>query len=81
MVKMLSGKKWIVYIMGHASPGEISRDGKKDAFSLSAARTEAVARSLLKRGIPPEKITTVFYGDSKSGTAKPTRKTSGRWSS
>ncbi len=66
LVKMLSSKGWTVYVMGYASPGEVSADGQKDAFALSAARAAAVARSLVKRGVSPEKITTSFYGDARA---------------
>lgn len=65
MVKMLKEKNWTVFIEGHASRGETSLDGTKDAFELSAARAAAVARSLIKRGIRPDRVTTVFYGDTQ----------------
>ena len=66
LVKMLSQKNWVLTVMGHAEPGEVSKNGKQDAFELSAERASAVARSLIKRGVAPEKITTSFYGDSKT---------------
>lgn len=64
MVKMLKEKKWVVFVEGHASRGETSLDGTKDAFELSAARAAAVARSLIKRGVRPDRVVTVFYGDT-----------------
>ncbi len=64
MVKMLKEKNWTVFVEGHASRGETSIDGTKDAFELSAARAAAVARSLIKRGVRPDKVVTVFYGDT-----------------
>lgn len=63
MVKLLSSKNWSVFVQGHASRGETG-DGK-DAFELSAARASSVTRSLIKRGVRPDKITTVFYGDTR----------------
>ena len=66
LVKLLSEGKWTVFVIGHASRGETSLDGKKDAFDLSAARAAEVARSLIKRGVPPEKISTVFHGDTRT---------------
>ncbi len=65
LVKLLSEGKWTVFVVGHASRGEVSLDGKKDAFDISSARAAAVARSLIKRGVPPEKISTVFHGDTR----------------
>ncbi|MCO4795335.1 MAG: OmpA family protein [Bacteriovoracaceae bacterium] len=64
MVKMLKEKKWTVFVSGHASRGETSTDGTKDAFELSAARAGAVARSLIKRGVQPNRVVPVFYGDT-----------------
>ena len=64
MVKMLKEKTWTVYVEGHSSRGETSLDGTKDAFELSAARAAAVARSLIKRGVRPDRVVTVFYGDT-----------------
>ena len=58
-------KNWTAYVMGYASRGERSTDGAQDAFALSASRAAAVARSLVKRGVSPERITTSFYGDTR----------------
>jgi chemotaxis protein MotB len=66
LVKMLASKDWTVFVQGHASPGETSIDGSLDAFSLSSARAAAVSRSLVQRGVRPNKITTVFYGDTRN---------------
>lgn len=64
LVKMLSMEDWVVFVQGHASVGEKSQDGK-DAFELSGARASAVARSLIRRGVRANKVTTVFYGDTR----------------
>jgi chemotaxis protein MotB len=63
LIKLLTSKKWTVFVQGHSSRGEESLDKRKDAFELSAARASAVSRSLIRRGVRPERITTVFYGD------------------
>ena len=63
LIKLLKNKSWTVFVQGHSSRGELSLDKKKDAFELSAARASAVTRSLVRRGVKPERITTVFYGD------------------
>lgn len=64
LVKMLTNKDWTIFVQGHAHPGEVSPDGKS-AFQLSALRAEEVTKSLIRRGVRPEKITSVFYGDSR----------------
>lgn len=64
LVQLLSQKEWKVFVQGHASPGEKGKDGKS-AYELSAARSMSVSKALIKRGVNPQKITTVFYGDSR----------------
>lgn len=64
LVKLLNDKKWVIYILGHASRGEVGEKGS-DAFELSAKRASAVARNLIKQGVNPEKVTTSFYGDTR----------------
>ncbi|MCR9204442.1 MAG: OmpA family protein [Halobacteriovoraceae bacterium] len=65
LVKMLSEKNWTLYILGHASRGETSNNGSRDAFDLSASRASAVARNLMKQGVRAEQVTTTFYGDTR----------------
>ncbi|MCY4524546.1 MAG: OmpA family protein, partial [Halobacteriovoraceae bacterium] len=65
LVKMLSSREWTVFVEGHAGKGEFSANGKLDAFSISSKRAAVVARHLIKRGVRPDKITTVFYGDTR----------------
>ncbi len=67
LVKMLSNEDWVIFVQGHAAAGEVSSDGK-DAFELSAARASAVARSLIRRGVSAKRVTTVFYGDTRTIT-------------
>ena len=70
MINLLKNKKWILIIEGYSDFGEEYVNDKNinhDAFSLSSLRAQAVARSLMTRGVPSKKITTVFYGDSRSG--------------
>lgn len=69
LVKLLSNKKWTVFVEGHASRGEETVDGK-DAFILSSLRAVAVARSLIRRGVKADRITTVFYGDNRPDDIK-----------
>jgi chemotaxis protein MotB len=65
VIDLLNNSNWTIYVIGHSSKGEVSDDGKLDAFELSAARASAVTRSLIKRGVNPSRVTTVFYGDNK----------------
>lgn len=65
LIKLLKKGNWTVFVQGHASRGEISSDGKADAFMLSSARAGAVSRSLIRRGVRPEMISTVYYGDTR----------------
>lgn len=64
IVKMLKGKEWTIFVEGHASRGETNSAGD-DAMVISSKRAMAVSRSLVRRGVRPEKITTVFYGDTR----------------
>lgn len=68
MVKLLSNKNWTVFVQGHAARGETGKG--MDAFQLSAARATAVTRTLIARGVRPDKITTVFYGDTRPDKVK-----------
>lgn len=65
MVKMLNSKKWTVFVQGHASVGETNKQGTQDAYILSSLRSTAVTKALVKRGVRPSAITTVFYGDTR----------------
>lgn len=65
LVQMLTEKEWTIFVEGHASRGETSTDRVSDAYELSSARATAVSKSLLRRGVKPEMITTVSYGDSR----------------
>ncbi len=59
VVKLVSQTDWVLFIEGHSSPGE------SDGLMLSSLRAAAVYKEMVQRGIKPEKITTVFYGDAR----------------
>lgn len=66
LVKMLKENVWHVMIEGHASIGEVSaKDRSIDAYALSSQRALAVSKALLQRGVSPERITIIYYGDSR----------------
>ena len=66
VVKLLQNTNWVIFVMGHSSRGEVSLDGRRDAFELSSARATAVTRSLIRRGVKPSQITTSFFGDTRT---------------
>jgi len=60
LVKMLREHNWNILIEGHAEQAET-----QDPYDLSSKRAMAVSKSLISRGISPDRITTLFYGDSR----------------
>lgn len=67
VIMLMQDNDWAIFIEGHSEKGETSTEEPSvDAFMLSAKRASAVAKSLIKRGVRPEKITTVFYGDTRN---------------
>ena len=65
MVKLLTSKKYQLYVHGHASLGEQSKDGRFDAYELSSQRAMAVTKTLIRKGVPANSLTPVFYGDTR----------------
>lgn len=59
VVKMLRDNNWNIIVEGHAGSEE------KDPYELSSKRALTISKSLIQRGISPERITTLFYGDSR----------------
>lgn len=64
LISMMRENPWNLMIEGHAEKNEKGRDGA-DALSLSSQRAMAVARLLMQKGISAERITILFYGDSR----------------
>lgn len=66
MINLLKSEDWVVFVEGHASRGEVMNGNtNNDAYSLSSARATAVTRYLISQGVSPDRISTVFYGDSR----------------
>lgn len=65
LIKMIRENNWNILIEGHAEKGEVALKGEGDSYSLSSARSLAVAKSLIQRGVDSGRITIVFYGDSR----------------
>lgn len=65
LIKMVRNENWTLFIEGYAQKGEVSSDGTKDAYMLSSLRATGVTKFLIKSGLRPEKLSTVFYGDSR----------------
>ena len=64
MIKLLKGKNWTVCVEGHAARGEKGKPGQ-DPFTLSSMRAAEVTKSMIKRGVRADHITTAFYGDTR----------------
>jgi chemotaxis protein MotB len=60
LVEMMRENNWNIMIEGHAEAGEGG-----DPYELSSKRSMAVSKALIQRGIAPDRITTIFYGDSR----------------
>jgi chemotaxis protein MotB len=65
MINLMKDNDWTLFVEGYSEPGEKWVKGG-DAWDLSYRRAVEVTRSLIKRGVRPGKITTVFYGDSRA---------------
>jgi chemotaxis protein MotB len=65
LVKMMRENNWNIMIEGHAEAGETYAKDGSDAYTLSSMRALAVSKSLIQRGISANRITTIFYGDSR----------------
>jgi chemotaxis protein MotB len=65
LVKMMRENNWNIMIEGHADAGEVSSKDGSDAYGLASQRALAVSKSLIQRGISADRITTIFYGDSR----------------
>ena len=60
LIKMMKDNPWHLVIEGHAQKEESG-----DAWGLSSQRASVVAQLLMKKGVAPERLTVVFYGDSR----------------
>jgi chemotaxis protein MotB len=75
IISLMRDNDWALFIEGYADPGEsYSKDKKIDAFGLSALRAQAIRKALFRRGVRPNKMTAVFYGDSRSKEGQINRK-------
>ena len=65
LIKMLSDNPWQLYILGHASRGEVGEKGQ-DALILSGERAMEVAKSIMSRGVSPDQVTISSFGDTRT---------------
>ncbi|MGE3611354.1 MAG: flagellar motor protein MotB [Bacteriovoracaceae bacterium] len=66
LVQMMRENSWNIMVEGHAERGEVSaKDKNIDAYALSSQRAMAVAKALIQRGVSADRITIIFYGDSR----------------
>jgi chemotaxis protein MotB len=67
ITNLMKDNDWTIHIEGYSEPGEIHENDKKTgAYLLSAKRVEEVTKVLIKNGVRPNKISSVFYGDSRA---------------
>ncbi len=64
LIQLMRDKNWNLMIEGHAEKNEVGANGT-DALTLSSQRATAVGRMLMQRGVSSERITIIFYGDSR----------------
>jgi chemotaxis protein MotB len=75
VINLMKDNDWVLYVEGYADLGEKwTEDKASDAWDLSYRRAIEVTRSLVKRGVRPNKITTLFYGDSRAKRGELNRK-------
>jgi chemotaxis protein MotB len=65
VISLMKDNNWTLFVEGYASRGEVSKKGQ-NAWDLSSKRASEVTRALIQRGVRAEKITTMFYGDSRA---------------
>ncbi len=67
VTNLMRDNDWTLFVEGYADSGETATgDASIGPDILSARRVQEVTRALVKRGVRPEKITSVFYGDSRA---------------
>lgn len=67
IVNLMQDNDWTLFVEGYAEKGEseIGVTGS-NPYLLSSKRAQEVTSAIIKRGVSPEKITTLFYGDSRA---------------
>ncbi len=67
LINLMKDNNWTLFVEGYAQKGEVSnKNSSSGAWDLSAKRAQEVTKALIQRGVRAEKITTVFYGDSRA---------------
>ncbi len=66
VVNLLQDNKWTLFVEGYADTGEVETGVEgSTSYTLSSKRAQEVTNAIIKRGVSPEKITTLFYGASR----------------
>ena len=65
VINLMKDNDWTLFVEGYASRGEVSKKGE-NPWDLSSKRASEVTKALIQRGVRAEKITTIFYGDSRA---------------
>lgn len=67
VVNLLQDNKWSLFVEGYSDFGEVETGvAGSNPYLLSSKRAQEVTTAIIKRGVSPEKITTLFYGDSRA---------------
>ena len=67
IVNLMQDENWTLFVEGYADKGEVEKGVKGSTpYQLSANRAQEVTSAIIKRGVEPNKITTLFYGDSRA---------------
>lgn len=74
IVKLMQSNDWTLFVEGYADAGEKMIGTGLDPYMLSAKRAQEVTKALIGRGVRAEKITTLFYGDSRVDENEPNSK-------
>ena len=65
VVNLMKEEGWTLFVEGYADPGETGA-GANNPYELSSKRAKEVTETLVRQGVKPSQITTVFYGDSRA---------------
>lgn len=67
IINLMKDNDWTLFVEGYAEEGEVSLDNPEiGPYLLSAKRAQEVAKYLIGKGVRPEKISSVFYGDGRA---------------
>lgn len=72
LANVLADMPYVVWIEGHTDTSPIATAAYPSNWELSTARATAVTRYMIERGIPPQRLRAVGYGDTQPRTSNDT---------